>query len=75
MRALHALVRDAAAGLGGVLVEHLFIDNASTDGTQEVLRSLAAEDPSVRVIINLRNFGHVRSPITGCCRRAATPSS
>jgi glycosyltransferase involved in cell wall biosynthesis len=42
--------------------EHLFIDNASTDRTAEILRKLAAADPRVKVIINTRNFGHIRSP-------------
>lgn len=42
--------------------EHVFIDNASTDGTAEILRSLAAKDRRVKVIVNTRNFGHVRSP-------------
>ncbi|MDD2762808.1 MAG: glycosyltransferase family 2 protein [Opitutaceae bacterium] len=45
--------------------EHLFIDNASTDGTPDELRRLAAEDPRVKVILNQRNFGHVRSPFHG----------
>lgn len=44
---------------------HLFIDNGSTDGTRAELRKLAAEDSRVRVIINNRNFGHVRSPFHG----------
>jgi glycosyltransferase involved in cell wall biosynthesis len=42
--------------------DHLFIDNASTDGTVAILRKLAATDRHVRVIVNTRNFGHVRSP-------------
>lgn len=42
--------------------EHVFIDNASTDGTADVLRELAGCDRRVKVIINTRNFGHVRSP-------------
>jgi glycosyltransferase involved in cell wall biosynthesis len=42
--------------------EHIFIDNASTDNTVEILRGLAAQDDRVKVIINTRNFGHVRSP-------------
>lgn len=42
--------------------EHLFIDNASTDQTVPILRELAAEDKRVRVIVNTRNFGHIRSP-------------
>lgn len=43
--------------------EHIFIDNASRDGTAQELRGLAAKDPRVKVIINVRNFGHIRSPI------------
>lgn len=42
--------------------EHIFIDNASTDNTVEILRELAARDENVKVIVNARNFGHLRSP-------------
>jgi glycosyltransferase involved in cell wall biosynthesis len=42
--------------------EHLFIDNASTDRTVQILRELAAADKRVKVIVNTRNFGQVRSP-------------
>ena len=42
--------------------EHIFIDNASADGTVEVLRDICAKDSRVRVIVNTRNFGHIRSP-------------
>jgi glycosyltransferase involved in cell wall biosynthesis len=42
--------------------EFLFIDNASIDGTYDVLKKIATEDKSVKVIINARNFGHIRSP-------------
>jgi polyisoprenyl-phosphate glycosyltransferase len=45
--------------------EHIFIDNASTDKTQQILRRLATEDPRVKVILNARNFGHIRSPFHG----------
>ena len=45
--------------------EYVFIDNASEDRTQEVLRKLASKDPRVKVIINTRNFGHIRSPYWG----------
>jgi len=45
--------------------EHLFIDNCSTDRTPEILRALAAKDRRVKVIINARNFGHIRSPYHG----------
>ena len=43
--------------------EHIFIDNASKDATVAVLRELAAEDPRVKIIVNARNFGHLRSPV------------
>ncbi len=42
--------------------EHVFIDNASTDGTEGILRRLAGQDKRVKVIFNARNFGHIRSP-------------
>jgi glycosyltransferase involved in cell wall biosynthesis len=50
------------ADITTVTYEHLFIDNRSTDRTVEVLRKLAAADPKVKVILNSRNFGHIRSP-------------
>lgn len=45
--------------------EHIFCDNASTDGTVEILRRLAAGDRRVRVILNSRNFGPFRSLFNG----------
>jgi glycosyltransferase involved in cell wall biosynthesis len=45
--------------------EHIFIDNASTDRTVEKLREIAKSDKNVKVIINSRNFGHIRSPFYG----------
>jgi glycosyltransferase involved in cell wall biosynthesis len=45
--------------------EHIFCDNASTDRTAELLRELAASDPSVKVILNSRNFGPANSLFNG----------
>ena len=45
--------------------EQIIIDNSSTDGTQEILRKLASKSPRLKVILNARNFGHVRSPYHG----------
>lgn len=45
--------------------EHVFIDNASVDGTVDILREIARRDPKVKVIVNARNFGHIRSPFHG----------
>lgn len=53
------------AALGAYEHEILFIDNASTDGTQDTLRALAQQDPRVKVIMNMRNFGHIRSVFHG----------
>ena len=62
VRDLYEQVRVVVESLPGYTYEHLFIDNASTDGTVAVLRELAAADPRVKVIVNPRNFGHLRSP-------------
>ena len=45
--------------------EQIIIDNASTDGTQEILRKLASNNPRLKIILNARNFGHIRSPYHG----------
>ena len=42
--------------------ELILIDNASTDGTQEKIRKIAAMNPRIKAIFNSRNFGHIRSP-------------
>lgn len=60
--ALYEQVRDAIGSMPGFTYEHIFIDNASTDRTLQHLRALAANDRNVKVIVNTRNFGHVRSP-------------
>jgi glycosyltransferase involved in cell wall biosynthesis len=45
--------------------EHIFIDNASSDRTVEILRGICTTDERVKVIVNTRNFGHIRSPFHG----------
>ena len=42
--------------------EFVFIDNASQDQTVPLLKDLAKEDSRIKLIINVRNFGHIRSP-------------
>ena len=62
---LYHKIKSLASGLAGYDYEHIYIDNASTDRTQEILRRLAAGDARVKVILNARNFGHIRSPFHG----------
>jgi len=45
--------------------EQIVLDNASTDGTAKKLREIAAKDKNFKVILNARNFGHIRSPYYG----------
>lgn len=53
------------AGLPDYVFEMLFIDNASTDGTVAKIKALIDRDPRVKLIVNARNFGHIRSPFHG----------
>ena len=62
VEALTTRVREIFAHLPQYRYEHIIIDNHSTDGTVEALRTIAAHDPHVKVIVNARNFGHIRSP-------------
>lgn len=61
---LHERIRSAMHGFN-YEYEHIFIDNASTDGTVAKIRALAEKDPHVKAILNARNFGHIRSPYHG----------
>jgi glycosyltransferase involved in cell wall biosynthesis len=45
--------------------ELIFIDNHSEDETVSKLKRLAGIDPMVKIIVNTRNFGHIRSPYYG----------
>ncbi|MDA7964140.1 glycosyltransferase family 2 protein [Ruegeria sp.] len=51
--------------LSGYQREHIFVDNASSDRTVEILRDLADKDPAVKVVVNARNFGVFRSVFNG----------
>ena len=45
--------------------EHIIIDNNSTDKTIVILRKIASNDEKIKVILNTRNFGHLKSPVHG----------
>jgi len=61
LREIHRRVMAMAVEIPAYRFEHLFIDNASKDGTVELLREMANEDSSVKVILNARNVGADRS--------------
>ena len=42
--------------------EHIVIDNKSTDKTRNILKSLVQKNKNLKVILNSKNFGHIRSP-------------
>lgn len=47
------------------LFEIIFIDNSSTDKTIDKIKKLIEVDKNVKLIINARNFGQIRSPYHG----------
>jgi len=45
--------------------EHIIIDNASKDNTVKILKQICKENKKIKVIINSKNYGHIRSPFYG----------
>jgi glycosyltransferase involved in cell wall biosynthesis len=62
---LHRQIVEAMAKIPKYEFEHIYIDNASTDKTISTLRKMVAKDHRIKVIVNTRNFGHIRSPYYG----------
>jgi glycosyltransferase involved in cell wall biosynthesis len=59
-----------------VKYEHIFIDNASTDGTIRELRKIASTSKNIKVIVNSRNIGPFRNmyaAMTKASGRAVIP--
>ena len=49
----------------GCTFELIFIDNCSTDRTVPIVRAICGRDARVKLIVNTRNFGQMRSPTHG----------
>lgn len=48
--------------------ELVFIDNCSTDGTRDLLRMICSQNPKIKAIFNVTNFGQFNSPYYGICQ-------
>ncbi len=62
VRELYCQVKEVFDQMDDYTYEHIFIDNASRDKTVSILKEISLTDPNVKVIVNTRNFGHIRSP-------------
>ena len=62
---LYEKVKIEMAKLSNYTYEHIFIDNYSTDNTLVKLKNMASVDKNVKIIVNARNFGHIKSPYYG----------
>lgn len=62
---IYQQVKEVFKSLPNYKYEQIFIDNFSTDNTAVILREIAAQDARVKIILNARNFGHIRSPFYG----------
>ncbi len=67
VKEVYERVRAVMLQLGRYRYEHIFIDNASRDRSLDELRVIASIDQNVKVIVNARNFGHIRSPFHALC--------
>src|SRR5260370_2009602 len=64
LRPLHEKLDRALAQLGRT-AEIIYVDDGSSDGSLNVLRELAANDPRVRVIALRRNYGQTPAMAAG----------
>jgi glycosyltransferase involved in cell wall biosynthesis len=62
---IYRQIKAVCAKLPAYDYEHVFIDNASSDNTVALLKKIAEQDKHVKIIVNARNFGHIRSPFYG----------
>ena len=49
----------------GADYELIFIDNVSSDRTVALVKAMCAANPRIKLIVNTRNFGQMRSPTHG----------
>jgi polyisoprenyl-phosphate glycosyltransferase len=64
VRAIASAVIEQLEGVGADF-DIIFIDNESTDRTVAIVKEMCLGDPRIRLIVNTRNFGQMRSPTHG----------
>ena len=65
VKEVYRQVKEIFGKLNNYDYEHIFIDNSSRDNTVVLLKEIAREDKNVKIIVNSRNFGQIRSPYHG----------
>ena len=60
---IYQCVRAEMEKAGKYKYEHIFIDNGSKDNTVALLKRIASRDHNVKIIVNARDFGQIRSPL------------
>ena len=58
---IYSQVKEVFKGLTDYEYSHLFIDNCSQDKTLSILKNIAQSDPNVKIIVNAKNVGALRS--------------
>lgn len=72
IRETHRRVSNVMNALEDYRYEIIYVDDGSRDGTLEILRDLAADDPAVRVLALSRNFGHQFAVTAGLASAAGS---
>lgn len=63
-----AIVHEFDSHLPTYEYELILIDNDSQDSTQALIAEICANNPNVKAIFNIRNFGQFNSPYYGLCQ-------
>ena len=70
---LFLAVENVFQKLPGYVFEHIFIDNASTDETANILRKMASTDNRIKVILNKKTLVIFVLRITDPCNQLVMP--
>lgn len=63
-----AIVDELTENCSNYDYEIIFIDNCSTDNTQNLIRKVCEKNKKIKAIFNAKNFGQFNSPYYGMCQ-------